>query len=206
MSFEILGSSYTVPNNLALYILFKLLNLFFIQSLSPDGSMLFICDTNQHRIKAVNTSTFTVSVINLNTNEGMSTVAAEPEPEQDVVHLDINVHPDGGSVVLKIELELRPGDKLNPEAPSDWKLMDQSNIWMTELDKSAAIKEPKFNIELHHGSLNHGQVNQTKIKLNLFLCNASNGLCSMAKKWIKVTTDVSEKSHKDVIKVVSIKV
>lgn len=170
----------------------------FFQALDPAESKLFVCDTNHHQIKIVDLDTGCVSVVPVHQSDSSIDDDFDGVGAGGQSVVNVGLDPSGGSVELNLQLKVPAGSKLNAEAPSSWSVQLPDKIWTLEAGNGidrGNISCTEFVIKMKRGQSEAKNTETIKIKLNLFLCNEADGLCSAAKKSVVVLVAPVAGSH-----------
>ena len=147
--------------------------------LSQEASILYVADTNNHTIKAIDLKTNTTKEIIPVLKDLDCTDEGAQEPIQQ--SLEITLPNDKGIFTLALQLKCLPGTHLNPDAPSNWAFQLPPD-W----ENDGGIKGPlkgnhlDFNISYAFNQDGLGGDNKACIKLvaKTYLCSDVDGTCS----------------------------
>ena len=147
--------------------------------LSKDASILYIADTNNHTIKALDLKTNTSQEIIPILKDLDCTDEGTQEPTQQI--LEITLPNDKGMFTLALQLKCAPGTHLNPDAPSNWTLQLPSG-WKNDEGVKGPMKGDHldFNIsyDFNQEGLRSGTNACIKLGAKTYLCSDIDGTCS----------------------------
>ncbi|MCS7237283.1 MAG: thioredoxin-like domain-containing protein [Thermoguttaceae bacterium] len=163
--------------------------------ISAAAGKLFVADTNNHAIRVIDLQTRavqTLELVGLSPVEPASYVEENEVANRREISLTQTIRRSApeGTLTLQIDLPIRPGWKLNPQAPISY-LVEEQPSSQSLFDKAAVgrervIKDAKDPLEVKL-ALSEGQGKSTvKITVNYFVCTeGKEGLCRIeSATWI----------------------
>ena len=148
--------------------------------LSHDASFLYIADTNNHTIKAVELKTNSIREIvpvmkDFDcTDEGIHELTQQS--------LEITLPNDKGVFTLALQFKCAPGIHFNPDAPCNWTLQLPIG-WKNEEGFKGPFKSDHLDFNLSYDfnqdSLGNKDTSYIKLGAKIFLCSDVDGTCSI---------------------------
>jgi YVTN family beta-propeller protein len=153
--------------------------------LSSAGSTLYVADTNNHLIRAVDLKTQKVTTLAVDAKLPGSSPRPPSFPKATVVNVPATQVEPGREVPLDISLSLPAGFKLSPEAPMPYRIEapDQPDALAAEAATNGGRIEPPsvaFALRIPMAQeATPGQTLNLKLSLAVFVCKESSGLCTV---------------------------
>ena len=145
-------------------------------SLSRDSSTLYVADTNNHMVQAVDLSTYTMREI----EPILPNVDCTDEGRTKSKVLDIYLPEGSGTFKLELQLNVGKSAHLNRDAPSTWK-MTLPPGWQNESGQKGPIGCDNvlcFDIHYNLGSnFNTSKDTLINITIKAYLCNDKDSTC-----------------------------
>jgi len=189
---------------------------------TDDGKTLFVCDTNNHAIRVVDTETASVHTLNLSgfpavpSKSSIASVSQQPQPlkrlvnrsRAKVVRKGPFAIPSSGEVKIRVKSDaLLPADHhFTPGAPSKWQLVapeGKHSALFTDFTFAAG----KFNTEasedvlipLHLSNNSEQQQETLEWEANIYCCSNNEGTCSAEAVLIEVVLEKSNNRQQEVV-------
>jgi NHL repeat len=142
---------------------------------SPNGDILFVADTNNHKIEMIslaNTETKTLAINFNGVNIGVADAADSGDPKFSFEKLKLK--PQGGKVKLTLILNFERGVKCTEAAPQKWQLQLPANgLWTASPGVSGAVPKNRhldLDITVPSERENKANVESLIVTFKLNLC------------------------------------
>jgi thiol-disulfide isomerase/thioredoxin len=154
--------------------------------LSVAGSTLYVADTNNHKIRAVDLKDLSVATLDLAGLKPPAPPARAPSfPNATVVNVPPVTVAPGSSVTLDVTVPLASGYKLNTDVPMPYlvETPEKSGLLAESVSPTGQKLEtpsPKFTIkvDLAHPA-KPGESIPLKLSLSAFVCNEGSSFCTI---------------------------
>jgi len=136
--------------------------------LCVDGDQMYIADTNNHCIKLVDIGTGIAKVFDMTMADTVDKMF------ENIIIFNHKIDDQQEILILKFEVQMLEGSKLNIEATSTWTLSVSPEDWRH--DTTGKLESGTMSIPLHHPAISIGEVVTIELSTKLYICTRE-GLC-----------------------------
>jgi thiol-disulfide isomerase/thioredoxin len=166
--------------------------------ISAARGRLYVADTNNHLIRTIDLRDHNrVATLEIAGLAMPKTVVPDPSQfdPKDLVHVPaMTLRPEDGAVTIKVTMELPKGWKINPIAPTRYRVVPANAsgpIDRTMLGKWVKLEPPASEFEIKLPAKGDGD-DQVRVVLDYFYCQeGAEGLCKEAKVAWEVPVSIS---------------
>ena len=149
--------------------------------LSSNGSVLYVADTNNHKIQAIDLDTYLGREVNLIFQDyiKIKDVDCTDEGNPERQELEINLPDDEGVFTLDLHLKSKVGTHLNSDAPNAWKISLPQG-WTNESGLKGPIKSNNLLLNISYNFKSEANAcDKVFLKLDIksYSCNDTDGTC-----------------------------